>query len=252
MNIRSKSLPSWILATAAAGAIAGEQVVEAELHEHLINASVDPGKTANLPRVLIIGDSISIGYTEPARRELQGIADVFRPPVNCQHTGYGLAHLKSWMGTGAWDVIHFNFGIWDTHLLDSQGNLLSGAIADEYPSANGVRVRHSPEQYEANLTKLVEMLKATGAKLIWASTTPIMKRTGERFEAIPTFNRIAAELMQAQGIAINDLYEFVLPRVQAWQSPDQCHFNAEGNEQLGRRVAECVRKVRASMADDGG
>ncbi len=222
----------------------GGRVVEGDLHEHVINAFINPRQASALPRVLIIGDSISIGYTDPARNNLKGIADVFRPPVNCQHTGYGLAQIKQWLGTSKWDVIHFNFGIWDTHLLDAQGRLLSGnpAVDQNQPGAN-IRIRHTPEQYQANLTKLVEILKGSGAKLIWASTTPIMYRTGERFEAIPKLNRVAADLMQSQGIAIDDLYAFVLPQVKAWQAADQCHFNALGNEQLGRQVAACIRRA---------
>lgn len=35
-----------------------------------------------LPRVLLIGDSISIGYTEPVRMELAGKANVHRIPTN--------------------------------------------------------------------------------------------------------------------------------------------------------------------------
>lgn len=227
----------------SARAKAGEQIVEAALHEHNISAFANPSPALSLPRVLIIGDSISIGYTDPVRSYLKGIADVFRPPVNCQHTGYGLENVKDWLGTDKWDVIHFNFGIWDTHLLDSEGNLLSGNIAGDESSPTGdIRIRHTPEQYKENLTQLVEILKGTGAKLIWASTTPIMYRMGARFEAIPALNRIAADLMFTDGIDINDLYAFVLPQIKEWQVQDQCHFNAEGNTQLGKQVAGCIQR----------
>ena len=237
-NIGMDGTSLLIMMMVSAGAVAGERVVEADLHEHVTNAFINPSKVASLPRVLIIGDSISIGYTEPVRGNLKGIADVFRPPENCQHTGYGLAQIKAWLGTGKWDVIHFNFGIWDTHLLDSKGNLVRSIAEDnkDHPPAGDIRIRHTPEQYRENLSKLVEILKGTGAKLIWASTTPVMFRTGERFEAIPTLNRIAADLMQSHGVATDDLYAFVRPQVQAWQDPDQCHFNA----QLGKQVAESI------------
>jgi len=243
-NISINCAPLLILVMASAGSVAGERVVEADLHEHVKDAFINPHKASSLPRVLIIGDSISIGYTDPVRSNLTGIADVFRPPGNCAHTGVGLAQIKNWLGTSKWDVIHFNFGIWDTHLLDSKGNLLSSNAGDKNPpTGDSSRLRHTPEQYKANLTKLVEILKGTGAKLIWASTTPIMYRTGERFEAIPTLNRVAADIMQSHGIAIDDLYTFVLPQVKDWQNPDQCHFNEQGNKQLGKQVAECIRRA---------
>src|SRR5687768_13473590 len=62
---------------------------------------------AALPRVLLIGDSISIGYTLPTRTRLQGKANVHRIPVNGGPTIRGLESLDQWLGTAKWDVIHF-------------------------------------------------------------------------------------------------------------------------------------------------
>ena len=108
-----------------------------------------------LPRVLLIGDSISIGYTQPVRQMLAGEANVHRVSDNCGPTIKGLEHLEAWLGSTRWDVIHFNWGIWDAHIL-----------------GNGQR-RVPMEQYGTNLRQLVATLKSTGARLIWASTTPI-------------------------------------------------------------------------------
>lgn len=224
---------------------AAARVAEAELHEHVAEAFLNPNRAAGLPRVLLIGDSISIGYTEPVRRKLKEVAEVFRPPENCQHTGHGLAQMGAWLGAGKWGAIHFNFGIWDTHLLDARGNLVRAD--DDSASVPGIRIRHTPEQYRANLAHIVALLKNTGARLIWASTTPIMSRTGARFEAIPALNRVAAGLMQAEHIPIDDLYQYVLPHVREWQDPDQCHFNALGNRQLGKQVADCIRRILAGL-----
>ena len=107
---------------------------------------------AKLPRVLIIGDSISMGYTEPVRKQLQGKAEVFRPKENCQHTAYGLSRIKAWLGNEKWDVIHFNWGIWDTHMLTAQGAL----VRDE--SKGDLHIRHTPEKYKENLTELVKIM----------------------------------------------------------------------------------------------
>ncbi len=99
-----------------------------------------------LPRVLLIGDSISRGYTLPVRHLLAGKVNVHRAPANCGPTASGLKLLPAWLGDGKWDLIHFNFGIHD---------------------------RKTPEPvYAANLEKLVVELQKTGAKLIWARTTP--------------------------------------------------------------------------------
>src|SRR5687767_6228627 len=54
-----------------------------------------------LPRVLLIGDSISIGYTLPVRERLKGKANVHRPGTNCSATIQGLAQLDKWLGDPA-------------------------------------------------------------------------------------------------------------------------------------------------------
>src|SRR5689334_20865727 len=64
-----------------------------------------------LPRVLLIGDSISIGYTVTVRRELAGKANVLRIPENGADTANGLKKIDEWLGQSKWDVIHFNWGL---------------------------------------------------------------------------------------------------------------------------------------------
>ncbi len=243
-GLQAEDLKTQNKTDSSAGPGAG-QVVEAELHEDVTEAFANPKSAGSLPRVLIVGDSISIGYTEPVRKNLKGIADVFRPSGNCQDTGVGLAQIRNWLGTSQWEVIHFNFGIWDTHFLDAQGALVRGEDKpgfEERMARAGIRLRHPPEQYRANLIQIVEILKGTGARLIWASSTPVMHRKGERLEAIPTLNRVAAEVMQSQGVAIDDLYAFVMPHVKEWQSADQAHFTDEGYRQLAGQVSDCIKK----------
>lgn len=227
-------------------AIAGEDAarpVEAQLREKGIGPFQTPADQPGLPRVLLIGDSISIGYTEPVRKLLAGKAAVHRPAVNCQHTAYGLKHLKGWLGKGDWDVIHFNFGIWDTHyLLKSDGALVRGGQEGTLPPET-IRLRHDLEEYRRNLTSLATTLKGTGAKVIWASSTPIMYRQGERFQHLVQYNGVAAEVMKEQGIPINDLYNVVLPEAKALQSGDQCHFNAKGNQRLAEEVSRHIAEA---------
>ena len=194
-------------------------------------------ESPKLPRVLIIGDSISLGYTEGVRKNLAGIAEVSRPKTNCQHTAFGLQNIDTWLGTGKWDVIHFNWGIWDTHMLDDKGGLIRNE--SQFPGA--MRIRHTPEQYRKNLTRLVDRMAATGATLVWASTTPVMSRTGKRFEDVKTLNTVAADLMKERKIATDDLYEFTLPHVKEWHTGDKVHFNAKGNENLAKQVSQSIQ-----------
>src|SRR6266581_9124682 len=107
---------------------------------------------AGLPRVLLIGDSISIGYTATVRKELSGKANVHRIPENGADTANGLKKIDEWLGDGRWDVIHFNWGLHDLKVTADGG-------------------RQVPlEVYEKNLQVLVARLKKTGARLVWATT----------------------------------------------------------------------------------
>ena len=77
-----------------------------------------------LPRVLLIGDSVSLGYTVALRKELAGKANLHHPPANCGSTKIGLRDLDKWLGTGKWDVIHFNWGLHDLgYRFDNDSNL---------------------------------------------------------------------------------------------------------------------------------
>jgi hypothetical protein len=67
----------------------------------------------SLSNVLILGDSISIGYTRQVREGLKGKANVIRPNANCGDTRHGLAQIETWLGDGKWQVIHFNWGLHD-------------------------------------------------------------------------------------------------------------------------------------------
>src|SRR5262245_44134726 len=108
-----------------------------------------------LPRVLLIGDSISIGYTVAVQKALASKANVHRIPENGADTANGLKKIESWLGDSRWDVIHFNWGLHDLKVTPDGG-------------------RQVPiEMYERNLVMLVEHLKDTGAQLIWATTTPV-------------------------------------------------------------------------------
>src|SRR5947209_10455146 len=83
-------------------------------------AYVEVQDVPGLPRVLLIGDSISIGYTLPVRKLLDGKANVHRVLENGGPTTNGLAKMKKWLGDGHWDVIHFNWGLHDLR-MDKDG-----------------------------------------------------------------------------------------------------------------------------------
>ena len=198
------------------------------------NASTQKPPPSKLPNVLIIGDSISMGYTDGVRKLLEGKANVSRPPCNCAYSGNGVNNVQSWLGTTKWDVVHFNFGIWNTHCL-YRGKLV---LDRSKYKPEDLKRRYTTEQHVENLSKIVAVLKKTGAKLIWASTTPFVSYGEDTKLLVVKNNKAAKELMDKQGITVNDLYSLALPHLKEWQSADGCHFATY--EPLAKQVATTV------------
>ena len=171
-----------------------------------------------LPRVLLIGDSVSRGYTQSVRKALAGKANVHRAPANCGPTSSGLKKIDVWLGDGKWDVIHFNFGIHD---------------------------RNTPvAEYSQRLEQLVERMQKTGAKLVWASTTPIPDDPAKKQTAVSIVERntAAAEVMAKHRVVTDDLFTAITPHLEKMQNPNDVHFNAAGYEFLGQQVADAISK----------
>jgi acyl-CoA thioesterase-1 len=188
-----------------------------------------------LPRVLLIGDSISIGYTVPVREALEGKANVHRPATNCGPTSRGIAEIDKWLGNGKWDVIHFNFGLHDVKFVDDKGQ--NATAATGHPQV-------SPDDYQKNLETLVAKMKKTGAKLIFATTTPVPDMSAaRRMDDEVKYNQIALAVMKQNGVAIDDLYSFCKPRLAEIQQPANVHFKPEGSKALAGQVAASILKA---------
>ncbi len=189
----------------------------------------------DLPRVLLIGDSISIGYTLPLRKALEGVANVHRPPENCAHTWKGLESLDQWLGDGKWDVIHFNWGLHDLKYVDADGRL-----ADP---GSGRQVSTLAE-YEDNLEKLVVRLKASGARLIWRPTTPVPEGAAGRVRAdVARYNRAAARVVDRHGIEVDRMNEFIAREGIPHIRPDNVHFSKEASRHLGENSAAAILRL---------
>ena len=170
-----------------------------------------------LPRVLLIGDSVSRGYTMDVRAALAGRANVHRAPENCGSSTRGLKNLPIHVGEGKWDVIHFNYGIHDR-------------------SAD-------PALYNSNLEQIVAGLEKTGAKLIWARTTPSASSTNSEHyspEQCAKVNAIADAVMKRHNIPEDDLCSLVQPRLSELQLTNNVHFNDAGYTVLGNQVAASI------------
>lgn len=225
-------LAGSITALAAASSLeplpAGKRPAAKPANPALVQVADVPG----LPRVLLIGDSISIGYTRPVRALLEGRANVHRPPENCGDTARGLKRLDAWLGKGKWDVIHFNFGLHDLKYLDAQGKYV--------PPEKGRQVAPLP-LYESHLRQLVARLKQTGARVIFATTTPVPAGTAGRVEGDErAYNQTALRVMKDTGVAVDDLHALTVPRQATMQLPRNVHFTPAGYDQLAAAVVASV------------
>ena len=190
----------------------------------------------NLPKVRIIGDSISMGYLDTVKKKLADIAEVSRPEGNCASTKEGLANLSTWLEPGPWDLIQFNWGLHDLKYV------LPGSDAFADPRSDAADHKVPPQIYRRNLMNLGKQLKETGAKLLWCSTTPVPAGAqGRNAGDAERFNGIASSVMESLGIEILDLYGYALPCLSNIQKPQDVHFTDEGSRLLGEFVARELR-----------
>lgn len=205
-----------------------------------LEAAEEP--TGAVPRILIIGDSISLGYTPHVARILKGKAVVRHNRGNAQHTGTGLKKLDAWLGKEKWDVIHFNWGLWDLCYRNPKSK-----VQGRRDKVNG-KVTLTLEQYEKNLDRLVTRLKKTDAALIWASTTVVPENEAGRFvEDARKYNEAAAKVMKKHDVAINDLHSLTAGFPQSmFVRPGNVHYTKEGSARIAKQVAEVLMRAAAS------
>jgi len=191
----------------------------------------------NLPRVLIIGDSISIGYTLPTREFLRGKANLHRIPINGGPTTRGLANIDAWLGKSKWDLIHFNWGLHDLKYMGPNGENL-------FPKEKGGKPQVPIDAYEKNLDKLVTRLKKTGAKLIWRNTTPVPPGSKGRYVGDSVkYNAAATRVMKKHGVPTHDLFTMSKKRMKEIMRPANVHYTPEGSKVLGRDVARVITEA---------
>ena len=199
----------------------------------LLTASVitaeEKAPETKLPRVLIIGDSISRSYTKQVTQLLTGKAEVQRVQANCKFSAYGVKNTAGWIAKGKWDIIHFNFGMWDLYGWKQ-------------------KVKATPETYAANLDKIVTILKTSGARLIFATTTPNCKSKEIKSILVSAerhgqFALAALEVMKKHQVKVNDLCAVVAPEIDKHQlAANNVHYNSKAAMLLARQVVKVLEE----------
>ena len=186
--------------------------------------------------VILVGDSIRMGYEPVAVRELAGWAEVIElGGIQGGNTRNVLAHLDEWVISRDPDIVHLNAGLHDM-------------ARDPGP---GPENRVPLDEYRANLERILQTLQRdTGAALVFALTTPvdlgrqlaIARGVNRTSEDVAAYNAAAREVAAGLGVAVNDLHAAVVEGgAGELLAEDGVHFTAAGDEVLGRAVAAAVR-----------
>ena len=204
-----------------------------------------------LPNVLILGDSISLGYTPAVKKILAGRANVSRPACNCGPSQFYLRNMRNWVGTNHWDVIHVNFGIWDNHYLkgpsDGMGLYWGREVTNALPPVAkgtairdlGFRIRTPIGDYERNLRTILTFLKSRADNVVFGLTTPLTGwEKDDRCGRIRVYNELAADVCTELGVAVDDLYAVAERHLDC--QTDGCHFNGKGYDLLAKAVVKSV------------
>lgn len=180
-----------------------------------------------MKKVLLIGDSIRIGYQNYVKELLRDKAEVVFPEENGRFSKYTLWAMNLWINElGNPDIIHFNTGLWDLH--------------HEYPM---IEALSTCEEYIENLRRIINELQRTGAQIIFATTTPIsVDGIGRSNSEIDKYNKEAFELMKSFNIEVNDLNSLIKLDLINNICEDKLHLTDEGYKICAKRVAKVIER----------
>lgn len=204
----------------------------------LLRPTVSAEPSPPLPVVVLLGDSIRLGYAPLVAERLAGRATVVSPAANGGDSATLLRGLEEWAIRQRPAVVHFNCGLHDLKRSKTTG-------------------RHQMEltQYEGNLKQVVARLqKEATASLVFANTTPVLdarhaarKAEFDRFEAdVERYNTAAVSVMKACGVPVNDLHWVVEQSgVEKLLNADGVHYTPAGSAILAEAVADSVLRQLA-------
>ena len=185
----------------------------------------------NTSLIVLIGDSIRMGYQDHVASQLAGRAEVWVPEENGGDSRNVLAHIDQWVLARQPDLVHVNCGLHDLK------------------RAFGAESEVPLDEYERNVRQILYRLqRELNGAVVWATTTPVdenwhhQNKGFDRLEAdVDAYNAAARAVAVDLGVPIDDLFAVVEHEGKArLLTQDGVHFTEEGSHLLGRVVAECV------------
>lgn len=186
-----------------------------------------------MKKIVLIGDSIRLGYCKYVKEVFSGVADVFFPEENCRFTQHVFRFLGDWKKAGNWgddvDIVHWNVGLWDVLRLYGDTPLTPIELYADY-------IRRIDRQMRIHFPR---------AKFIFATSTNVQEeKYGENFKRynseIIAYNKAAIESLSATDTEINDLYA-VTENIPDSCRSDLTHFNTpDGVKVVGGKVIDVL------------
>ena len=211
-----------------------------------------------MKNLLLLGDSIRMGYDSFVREKLENRMHVYFAEDNGRFAQYTLRALSDWKVALGWPeihVVHWNNGLWDVLHLNTCSVGRDGEAEGETISPENVPNNSHfdkdpltpPEMYRYMLGRVLNRIHQLfpGAEVVFATTTPVIEEQSSwayRSNAeIESYNRIAREVLVPCGVRVNELGDFAAAKCQALHR-DWVHYNDEGSSLLADEIIRFLEK----------
>ena len=211
-----------------------------------------------MKNLLLLGDSIRVGYCGFVKEILNGRANVFFPEDNCRFAQYTLRELQRWVADyPEIDIVHWNNGLWDSAHLSVSGCGDDGEAAGVTMKPANVTADYRydeeavtpPDIYEYMLNRVAVRIRqlCPEAEVIFATTTPVIEEEATNIyrsnAEVDLYNDIARKVMQKHGIAVNELGDFARTLSKEYRQ-DWVHYNADGNKLLAEEIVDFLENSK--------
>ena len=191
-----------------------------------------------MKKIILLGDSIRMGYDKYAKMALEGVAEVFSPVENCRFTQYMLRFIHKWVGDSGFgedtDLVHFNVGLWDVIQIMYDEPITPIDVYEQYLHRICKRIRECCPK----------------AKIVFATSTPIHQANYESVkhefwrsnETIKAYNAVAVKVMKEHGIEVNDLYALMEGAPDHYFSDRTHYYTKDATEIMTGRVLQVIEE----------
>ena len=190
-----------------------------------------------MKKVVLLGDSIRMGYGPAVAQLLGNEFTVWQPDDNCRYAQYTYQHLSDdeWDGlatnTKDVDIIHWNNGLWDVNHWFEDGPMTP------------------KEFYVDTMVRIAKLLLQRSKIVIFATTTPVREThpTILNTEVID-YNQALVPELKKLGVVINDLHTLIAADIPRYiLASDHIHLTEDGVSLCSKQVADVIRQQAENL-----